>query len=305
MKEFLKKSVGRVGRAVLRASGVLGGQFESPSGRDLDRQMQMLLAAEYRRCVAERCPLPAFSDAEFSSFSQNGEDGILHLLFSVLGTTNKIAVEACAGDGIECNAANLIVNHGWSGLLLDGDSASLQRGREFYANRASGWRLRRIPPRLVAAWITAENINDLIFSNGVSSEIDLLSIDLDGVDYWIWKSLSVIAPRVVVVEYNNRWSASQSVTVPYRPDFVGHEASDIGEGYFGASLLAFTKLAAEKGYRLVGSNSPNTNAFFFRKDLGTEWFPEVSVESCLSSEYAKAQHRDKYPLISGRPVHEV
>jgi hypothetical protein len=107
------------------------------------------------------------------------------------------------------------------------------------------------------------------------------------------------------VEYNNRWSASQSVTVPYKSDFVGTGASDTGQGYFGASLLAFKKLAAEKGYRLVGANSPNTNAFFVRDDLGRDVFPEVSVESCLSSDYAIAQHRDKYPLISKLPVETI
>lgn len=284
---------------------MIAGQAEARAGRDIDRQLQMSLAAEYRRCALTGHPLPSFAESEFSSFSQNGEDGILHLIFSVIGTTNKTAVEACAGDGIECNATNLIVNHGWAGLLFDGEAAALERGREFFALRHNGWRFRRIPPRLVAAWITSQNINALISENGVSGEIDLLSLDLDGVDYWIWKEISVIRPRVVVLEYNNRWSAEQSVTVPYQPDFVGSGASVSGDGYFGASLLAFAKLAQQKGYRLVGANSPNTNAFFIRNDVGGSHFPEVSVESCLSSDYAVAQRRDKYPLISHLPVEVV
>jgi len=267
--------------------------------------MQLLLIADYRRCLSAGQSLPSFAESEFSSFSQNGEDGILLMLFAVIGAKNKVVVEVCAGDGIECNAANLIVNHGWAGLLFDGDDAALKRGREFYSSRSSGWRFRRLPPTLVSAWITADNINSLIKENGVVGEIDLLSLDLDGVDYWIWNAIDAVSPRVVVLEYNNRWDANQSVTVPYRPDFLGTGASVAGVGYFGASLLAFTRLARKKGYRLVGSNSPNTNAFFLRNDVGVEQFREVSVESCLTSDYAAFQHREKYPLIKNLPVESV
>ena len=301
----MQQLMGSIRRQVGRALRSLGLDLSPRVGPDIDRKLQLLLMSEYRRCVSEGRQLPSFSDVEFASFSQNGEDGILLLLFAVLGATNKTVVEACAGDGIECNAANLIVNHGWSGLLFDGNAAALERGRRFYAKRSGGWRLRRLPPRLVSAWITADNINELIKENGVAGEIDLLSLDLDGVDYWIWKAMTAVSPRVVVLEYNNRWAANQSVTVPYRSDFLGTGVSVAGVGYFGASLMACTKLARLKGYRLVGANSPNTNAFFLRNDVGPEHFPEVTVESCLSAEYAIHQHREKYPLIADLPVEIV
>ncbi|NJM13934.1 MAG: hypothetical protein HC889_20690 [Synechococcaceae cyanobacterium SM1_2_3] len=179
----------------------------------------------------------------------------------MIGTTNKRVVEVCAGDGIECNAANLIINHGWEELLFDGDLDAVQRGKNFYSKRTNAWRLRRLPPTLIHAWVTKDNINDLIKNNGMEGDIDLLSIDMDGIDYWIWKSLYCINPRLVVLEYNNRWASDQAVSVPYVENFVGSGASVDGEGYFGASLLAFEKLAQEKGYRLIGANSPNTNAF--------------------------------------------
>jgi len=272
---------------------------------DHDRLLQILISQRYSQIVKSGGPLPSFRDVEFSSYSQNGEDGILLLIFSVVGAQTRRAVEICGGDGIECNLANLIINHGWSGLLFDGNKEAIEKGNTFYAQRTNAWRLHRLPPVLVHAWITTENVNDLIRQNGMSGEIDLLSLDMDGVDYWIWKAITCITPRVVVLEYNNRWNSELSVTVPDQKDFVGRGASEEGEGYFGASLLAFTKLAKEKGYRLVGANSPNTNAFFLRNDVGNGIFPEVSVNTCLSSEYAVFQQRTKYHLIKDLPVVQI
>ncbi len=271
----------------------------------VDRQIQILLAQNFRQAASSDISLPSFSDVEFSSYSQNGEDGILLFIFSIIGCHTKKVVEVCAGDGIECNAANLIVNHGWAGLLFDGDRSAIERGKSFYAKRTNAWRFRRIPPVLVHAWITSENVDDLIQQYGMFGDIDLLSLDMDGTDYWIWKAIKCVMPRVVVLEYNNRWSSHQSLTVPYSNNFVGIGATQEGEGYFGASLPAFVKLGKEKGYRLIGANSPNTNAFFMRNDVGEDTFPEVTADVCLSSDYAVMQHRTKYPLIKNKPIVEV
>jgi hypothetical protein len=130
--------------------------------------------------------------------------------------------------------------------------------------------------------------------------IDLLSIDLDGMDFWIWRALSDITPRVVVIEYNNRFPAEISATVPYDPQFQGTDLMTVG--YFGASLAALTKLGVEKGYRLIGTNGPNTNAFFMKDDVGRDAFPAVTVQSCLSSDYAMRHQRSHYPLIKNRPL---
>jgi hypothetical protein len=275
------------------------------AGVDIDRKLQITLAQRYHETVDSGRSLPPFSEVEFCSYSQNGEDGILLLIFSAIGVKSKRVVEVCAGDGVECNAANLIINHGWSGLLFDGDKRAIDRGKSFYAQRTNAWRFRRLPPTLLHAWITTGNVNDLFEQNGMSGDIDLLSIDMDGVDFWIWKAIHCITPRVIVLEYNNRWGPDQSVTVPYEDNFVGTGASVEGAGYFGASLLAFTRLGREKGYRLIGANGPNTNAFFMRNDVGARIFAEATVESCLSSDYAVYQHQTKYPLIKDRPVVEI
>jgi len=235
----------------------------------LDRKLQILLSLEYRHLSA---PLP-FSDIQFRSYSQNGEDGILLYLFSLIGTTNRLAVEICAGNGIECNTANLIINHGWRALLFDGDPANVESGRRMYAGLADTW---ISPPQLAQAWVTRENVNDLVRQHGFTGAIDLLSIDLDGNDYWIWQALDAIQPRVVVVEYNGVIGPDRAVTIPYDPQF----RLDFSRTpyYCGASLAALVKLGREKGYRFVGSERLQFNAFFVREDLAGDRLPEAAVE---------------------------
>src|SRR5262245_13994514 len=170
----------------------------------------------YQELARRKTVLPSFSDVEFRCFSQNGEDGILLFLFSLVGTANRKVVEICAGDGIECNAANLIINHGWQGLLFDGNSEQVARGNAFYRTCPTTW---VSPPTFVSAWITAENVNSLVRLHGASGSIDLLSLDIDGNDYWLWKGLDCIEPRVVVLEFNGSCGPDRSVAMSYDPDY--------------------------------------------------------------------------------------
>lgn len=243
---------------------------------------QVLLSLRYRERAASGEPPPSFDDVQFRAYSQNGEDGILLYLFALLGTSTKKCVEMCAGDGMECNTANLIVNHGWRGLLVDGSEENVRKARRFYErNRDTRW----YPPTLVRTWITAESVNELLATHGFEGEIDLLSLDLDGVDYWVWRALDCVEPRVVVAEYNWTWGPDASVTVPYDAQFVrATEWTPQGDSmHFGASLAALTKLAREKGYRLVGCERWGFNAFFVRDDVGEELFPEVSAARCFET----------------------
>jgi len=228
-------------------------------------------------------PLPALDEVEFKVYSQNGEDGILLYLFSLLGSSTKQVVEICAGAGRECNAANLIINRGWRGLLFDGDEGNVAWGKKFYeSEKNTFW----YPPTFVHAWITRDNVNDLIAKQGFSGEIDLFSLDLDGIDYWIWKALDAVSPRVVVAEVNWTWGPDEAKTIPYDPNFSlppqeGRSAAD--NIYYGASLNALVKLGREKGYRLVGCNHWGFNAFFVQEGVGEEWLPEVSPEVCFDT----------------------
>src|SRR5262245_57737741 len=126
---------------------------------------QILLRLQYQDLARRGGDLPCFADVEFRCYSQNCEDGILLFIFSLIGTTNRRVVEICAGDGVECNAANLIINHGWRGLLFDGDPVLIENGRAFYAACRTTF---ATPPTLVHTWITAETINPLIERNGFS-----------------------------------------------------------------------------------------------------------------------------------------
>jgi hypothetical protein len=244
-------------------------------------------------------PNLVFRDVEFRNNSQNGEDGILLYLFSLAGHGSRRAVEMCAGDGIENNSANLVLHHDWDVLMLDGDADLLARGTAFYGRHQETYRLG---PKLAAEWITAENVNEILVRHGYDDDIDLLSLDMDGVDYWILKAID-LTPRVIVAEYNNRIPADRAVTVPYQSSFEAAGGAFAGDGFFGASLGAFDKLLRGRGYRLVGANRQNTNAFFLREDVLPDRVA-CSVESCLVSRWA-AHQRARWPQVADREWVEV
>ena len=229
---------------------------------------QKLLMQGYRK-ERGHC-LQKFRDVGFSVYSQHDEDGILLYIFALIGVESYRSIEICAGNGIECNTANLLLNHRWTGLLVDGNPKNITSAKEFYLSRPE---TMHWPPNIVCNWITRENVNDVIQSAGYSGEVDLLSLDVDGVDYWLWEAITIISPRVVVLEYNHLLGSEVSLSVPYSADFVC-EFTEFGSDYAGASLQAFVKLGRMKNYRLVGTNAIGTNAFFVRNDIATKILPE-------------------------------
>ena len=191
--------------------------------------------------------------------SQNEEDGITLALFDQIGVTNRRCVEIGAGLS-GGNSACLVQELGWTGLMVDGDEGHMtQVRRRFYGVTA------------VAAWITRENINQLVLDAGFAGEVDFLSIDLDGNDYWVWEALTACSPRVVVIEYNSAFGPDRAVTIPYDAEFDRH---DYRFCYYGASLAALTKLSERKGYRLVTTEPYGVNAYFLRDDV------EPSIPTC-------------------------
>jgi hypothetical protein len=178
-------------------------------------------------------------------YSQGGEDGVLLRLFERIGTRDRFFVEFGAWDGVHLsNTANLRLHHGWSGLLMEG------------SDRADGERVKR-------ERVDAENVEALFRRYDVPREFDLLSIDIDGNDYWVWKALESFRPRVVVVEYNVFFRPEMARTIAYDPR---HEWDKERFGtYHGASLAAFEKLGREKGYALVYTEPYFPNAIFVRR----------------------------------------
>lgn len=208
-------------------------------------------------------------DLEFKVFSQWGEDGIIQYLINKVDIPNKVFVEFGVEDYTESNTRFLLINNNWSGTVIEMDEQKVKviKNDEIYY---------KYDLTAVNSFITKENINELIFNSGVCGDIGLLSVDIDGNDYWIWNEIDVINPRIVICEYNNLLSLTEAVTVPYKSDFyrTNEHYSNL---YYGANLLAMAKLAKEKGYKFVGTNMVGTNAFFVREDVG-ENLPEANID---------------------------
>ncbi len=236
-------------------------------------------------------------------FSQTDEDGILHYIFSLIGTTNKVCLEVAFASPYGANVTNLIVNNGWLGILVCAKESEVEATERFFASHPDTC---FYPPKVYQQWVTAENINETV-EKGLNdryirgTDIDLFSLDIDGMDYWIWKALEAVKPRVVLVEYHNVLG-EKSVTVPYKPDF---NRFDIHPDYMGASLPAFVKLAKEKGYRLVGCNRYGYNAFFIKNGIGEDIFSEVSIQDCLKHSQALDAQKNRLPAVTGYEWTEV
>lgn len=259
---------------------------------------QRQLSLHYQFIRDQGMVLPSFEDTGFRVYSQNDEDGLLHYIFSLIGTTNKLCLDVAYAGPHGANTTNLLCNFGWHGLLIEGDRQGVENSRRFFASHDD---TKIFLPQIVCSWVTAENINELCRQHDLTGEIDLFSLDMDGVDYWVWKALDAVAPRVVVVEYLDILGPDRAVTVPYQADFVASRPENalIGEpyDYFGASLPAFVKLGKEKGYRLVGVNKYGFNAFFVREGIGEEWLPEVAAHTCFSHPKVRKGIKTRYPKV--------
>lgn len=241
--------------------------------RNVQRLTAYILTQKYNSINAKKGFKLDINKHELKIYSQNGEDGILLHIFDKIGATNRCFVEFGIDDGKECNTANLSINFGWNGLLMDADEKKLVRAKKYYIHMIGN---NQTKVNCVQCKVTMDNINQTLKANNIYGEIDLLSIDIDGNDYWIWKAINAINPRVVVIEYNASLGSEKSITVKYDPNFDRFNYST--PLYHGASLLALTKLANLKGYILVGCDSTGINAFFVRKDLVKNNLKEVSVK---------------------------
>lgn len=208
--------------------------------------------AEWRRAG----DLRAF---ERKVFSQQGEDGILEEIFRRIGETNRYFVEFGVETGVECNSARFARECGWSGLFMESEE---QQFAGLTANYAA------FPGvKCVRAIVTSDNVQGLFAAAGVPAEPDLLSIDIDGNDYWIWKAISDYRPRVVVVEFNPFYPPPARWVMAEDPTFRWQRTT-----YFGASLAALSRLGKAKGYELVCTDSHGVNSFFVRADCLTDEF---------------------------------
>lgn len=309
MRYLLRQFQGLL-RRLLRTA--LGPGDPPPIWAALAREVQesKILAARSLTLQLQDRGMPAsLADMEFKVFSQFGDDGIIQFLIRHTGIApdETTFVEFGVQDYQEANTRFLLVNDNWRGLILDSSAANMDavRREEIY------W---RNDLTAVQAVVDAGNINALLCRHGFHGDIGLLSIDIDGNDYWIWEAINQVNPVIVIVEYNSVFGPNLAVTIPYDPAFQRTRAH-YSNLYWGASLGALCLLARKKGYSLVGCNSNGANAYFIRNDRFGSLRPLSAAEGFVQSRFRESRDRsgrltfisaaDRMQQIGHLPVYDV
>jgi len=241
-------------------------------------------------------------DVEFQVFSQFGDDGIIQYLIHNVKVENQVFIEFGVGNYVESNTRLLLINNNWKGLVIDG----FQDYIDYIQNDFIYWKYNLTA---ICAFIDKNNINQLISQyleeHQLSKEIGILSIDIDGNDYWIWKCITVVDPVIVIVEYNSHLGSDHSLTVPYEHSFNKTEAHYSNQ-YWGASLKAFFTLAQRKGYQFIGCNSAGNNAYFVREDRLGNLKSLTVEEGYVESKFRDSRDQEgKLSFLNGKRRLEV
>lgn len=213
-----------------------------------------------------------FLKSQFRVFSQWGEDGLLQYLVSNVKFCNNKFIEFGVEDYYESNTRFLLSNNNWSGLIIDGDLENINKIKKDPIYWSSNL-------KAVNQFITKDNINDIIKSNGFAGNIGILSIDIDGNDFWILKAIDIVRPDLIIIEYNSHFGCDFPLSVPYEENFV-RSKKHYSNIYYGASIRALNELALQRGYYLIGSNDAGNNLFFLRKEIIGDIKP-LSVEEAF------------------------
>lgn len=266
-------------------------------GLESSIQTNLLLAGlAHTHRVKTAGQIHALQDVEFKVFSQWGEDGIIQYLINEIDILDdsKIFIEFGVEDYQEANTRFLLMQDNWRGLVIDGSDRNVKA----IQNDSIYW---KHDITAVSKFITRENINDIFSDNGFEGDIGLLSIDIDGNDYWIWEAISSVRPRIVICEYNNIFGPTAAVSIPYDSKFQRGDAH-YSNLYFGASLGALKHLGEKLGYEFIGSNSAGINAFFVRKDLMTETLKDLATRhQFVDSRIRESRDpKDRLSYLAGR-----
>jgi hypothetical protein len=243
LRPYLRAILDTRGYAALTSTALYSMQRELLLSNERNRDPKRLLAHGFR------------------GYSQHDEDGMIQDIFRRIGVSNQVFVEFGVGDGTENNTLYLMLS-GWRGLWIDGSETSAIAIRGQFSSFIRTGQLS-----FVHGFVDRDSINGIIEKARHSGEIDLLSIDIDGNDYWVWEAISIVQPRVVVIEYNAVFRPPLSVVAEYDQSFVWN-----GTSYYGASLKALESLGSRKGYALVGCSLSGINAFFVRQELVEDKF---------------------------------
>jgi hypothetical protein len=248
----------------------LGGRVDRlDEGLQTDRSLYVAMAELNKRHQAlstepsEDFDIGLLAPFELRVFSQNGEDGVLAEILRRIGVgAQSYFVEFGVESGREGNCVYLADVAGWRGLFMDGDE-------RFFSGLQQKYRASELV-HTTLAMVTPQNVQELFAAAGVPPEPDVLSIDVDGADYWIWDAIEDYRPRVVVVEYNSTLDPRRRLVQP-----ADREGGWDGTDFFGASLAAMRSLGERKGYRLAHAELSGVNAFFVRDDLADGRMPDA------------------------------
>ncbi len=232
---------------------------------------------------------PNFSEKYARNFnpekqaSQGGEDGIIAEICRRLKIEKGSFVEFGAWDGVYCSNTYTLAQRGWSGVYIEGD-------RERAETLAKNLReFENCTP--ICSFIMAEGdqrLDAILSETALSKDFDLLSVDVDGNDYWLWKSLTDYQPKIVVIEYNSNFGPTESKTIPYDSGHMFDETM-----FYGASAAALNGLGREKGYTLVAYTT-GLNLIFVRSDLAEGHFEPVQVESIPTRRLHVQRRREEF-----------
>jgi hypothetical protein len=241
--------------------------------------------------VRSRNKISLLRDAEFKVSSQWGEDGIIDWLIerADIPPISHSFIEFGVETYRQANTRFLLQNRNWRGLIMDGSPDMVAAVKQDNLDWAHDLTVQ-------PAFITRENINELISSAGFGGDIGLLSIDIDGNDYWIWEAIHVVRPIICVCEYNAVFGDMYPISTPYDQNFNRTKAHH-SNLYFGASIAALCSLAIRKGYRFVGTTSAANDAFFVREDYAKH-FVDTSIQHIQALPSLFRESRDEYGKLS-------
>jgi len=283
MTNFIRQVLNKCGQALVKPDGISKIEYES----------LMLLQAKQILDFRANFPPKTLHEAELKVFSQFGEDGIIQWIISFIPDIIPVFIEFGVEDYRESCTRFLLMNNNWKGLIIDSDNENIKaiKRSDYY------W---KHDLTVECSFVDRDNINDLFTKNGFNGDIGILSIDIDGNDYWIWEAINVVSPQVVICEYNSLWGSEKSLAVAYDPSFVRTNAH-YSNLYSGASITALTNLAALKGYSLLGSIS-TSNIAFFVKNIYAPFFKIPSPqEAYVESKFRESRGiNGELTYISGK-----
>lgn len=238
------------------------------------------------------------NEAEFQVFSQFGDDGIIQWLVNKLPIPHKTFIEFGVENFREANTRFLLINNYWAGLVIDGDKDNVDSIRKeqiytFYDLQAE------------CSFITSENINDLLKTAKFNQNVGILSIDIDGNDYWVWERIESIKPIIIICEYNSLFGYEDPITIPYKPDFIRGKITPFN--FYGTSLKSACDLAVSRGYCFIGCNSAGNNAYFIRNDfMHILTLPALNPEQgFVFASFTEAWDRNGNPLRGADKINSI